>query len=63
MNEIPLGRTLMDTTHRSETQLKSAHKGQHSTQESETQLKFALQFFLIFLDNSERKSARRILFY
>ena len=63
MTKKPRGRTLMDSRHGSETQLKSAHKGQHSTQESETQLKFAPQFFLIFFENTERKSAQRILFY
>ena len=51
MTKKPPVRTLMVSTHGSETQLKSSHKGQESTQESETQLKFAPQFFLIFLDN------------
>ena len=63
MTKKSRARTLMDSTHGSETQLQSAHKGQHSTHGSETQLKSALQFFLIFLDNSYRKSAQRIVFY
>ena len=63
MTKKPRVRTLMDSTHESEAQLKSAYNGQHSTQGSKTQLKSAPQFFLIFVDNSDKKSDQRILFY